>query len=363
MTYITKKARYRWVGVVLCFFLLFSTVAEANAPACPPTPPHKHKTVEKKKPKPPVACKTPARKKIVHKAPVPAPVVVAQPAPPPPPMPAPVFVPANRPVGTTIYYEKPYPLKSPAPEVAAKPSGWSGDIGVGAGTLPKFEGANKYRTVPLVHGKVAYNDFYLAVESMNTNGAAAKLNVVPSSSVNFGPMLNYRLGRKTTTDNRLQKLPILDPAVEAGAFLRFNFKGFERGDTSGLEFRALTDVSGVHDGSILEAKLDYTKMISKSFSLGGAVRTSYVDNSYSKTYFGVTKSQQTSSGLSQSNPGGGFKDVSLDLSATYILNPKWSLTGLASYSRLIGDIADSSIVKDAGNANEYRGGMLVTRKF
>jgi outer membrane protein len=362
MMSITSKTHRccRWIGVALCSLFFFNGLAEAAAPACPATP--THKTEVKKKPKPPVACKVPAKKKVVHTAPVATPVVVAQPAPPPPPPPAPVFAPANRPMQAAVYYEKPYPL-IPAREAPAKPSGWSGDIGVGAGTLPKFEGANKYKAVPLVHGKVAYDDFYLAVESMNTNGAAAKLNVVPLSSVHFGPMLNYRLGRETTTDNRLQKLPVLDEAIEAGVFLRFNFKGFSQSDSSGLEFRALTDVSGVHDGNILEAKIDYTKMISKSFSLGTAVRTSYVNSDYARTYFGVTAAQQSASGLAESNPEGGVKDVSLDLSATYILSPKWSLTGLASYSRLLGDIADSSIVKDAGNENEYRGGMLVTRKF
>jgi outer membrane protein len=42
---------------------------------------------------------------------------------------------------------------------------------------------------------------------------------------------------------------------------------------------------------------------------------------------------------------------------------RWSVTALASYTRLLDDAADSPIVDDAGDANQFFGGALINYRF
>ena len=59
----------------------------------------------------------------------------------------------------------------------------------------------------------------------------------------------------------------------------------------------------------------------------------------------------------------GFKDVGLNFRVTYKPWQNWGLMGLASYKRMVGDAADSPVVEDEGNENQFTGGVLVFYKF
>jgi outer membrane protein len=48
---------------------------------------------------------------------------------------------------------------------------------------------------------------------------------------------------------------------------------------------------------------------------------------------------------------------------SYRLTEAWSLTGIAAYSRLFSQAADSPIVDDEGNENQFLGGLLVNYSF
>ena len=76
-------------------------------------------------------------------------------------------------------------------------------------------------------------------------------------------------------------------------------------------------------------------------------------------YFGINAANAASSGLDQFDADAGFKDASLELSATWRLSDRWSLTGLGVYKRLLGDASDSPITDDVGNENQFLAGVLV----
>jgi outer membrane protein len=48
---------------------------------------------------------------------------------------------------------------------------------------------------------------------------------------------------------------------------------------------------------------------------------------------------------------------------SYRFTEAWSLTGLAAYSRLFSQAADSPIVDDEGNENQFLAGLLVNYSF
>jgi MipA family protein len=62
-------------------------------------------------------------------------------------------------------------------------------------------------------------------------------------------------------------------------------------------------------------------------------------------------------------PASGFKDIGLGANVVHPLGGNWSLTGLGSYARLIGDAADSPLVKDRGTANQFRVGLGISYRL
>jgi hypothetical protein len=69
------------------------------------------------------------------------------------------------------------------------------------------------------------------------------------------------------------------------------------------------------------------------------------------------------SGLDQYSADEGFKDVSIGAALTYGFLERWSVSGLASYTRLIGDAEDSPLVDDVGNENQFFAGALINYRF
>jgi outer membrane protein len=68
------------------------------------------------------------------------------------------------------------------------------------------------------------------------------------------------------------------------------------------------------------------------------------------SYFGINAQQAARSGLSEYRPSAGFKDVSLRLGFSYDLTKTWSITGAAGVSRLMGNAADSPLVRRKSQA-------------
>ena len=77
----------------------------------------------------------------------------------------------------------------------------------------------------------------------------------------------------------------------------------------------------------------------------------------------MTSGDASRSGLDTYDAHSGFKNVGVSASLTYALTPHWSLTGLASYERLLGDAADSPVVDDRGSENQVVGAALVNYRF
>ena len=81
------------------------------------------------------------------------------------------------------------------------------------------------------------------------------------------------------------------------------------------------------------------------------IKTTYANDSYMKTYFGVTTSQASSSGFKEFNTNSGIKDVSAGTSLIYLFNKYWSFITIANYTRLINDAAKSPLVEKVGSKN------------
>ena len=81
-----------------------------------------------------------------------------------------------------------------------------------------------------------------------------------------------------------------------------------------------------------------------------------------QSYFGVDSSDASRSGLDEYDADAGFKDVGVNAMLSYLITPRWDVTGIAAYRRLVGDAEDSPVTEE-GSANQWYGGLMFNYHF
>lgn len=242
----------------------------------------------------------------------------------------------------------------------AKDTELSGFFAVGIAMTPDFEGSDDYHSVPFVVSQLHSGRINLEFE-----GLGGRLHLKPPSWYEAGLSFNYRFGRDNSIKNSvIGQLSEVDDAIEAGAFFRIELDDQWRAQDS-LEFKAevLSDTSGVHDGNIATLSTSYLFFAGQHLRYQIGAETTYADNGYINTYFGVNSSDSQLSGLPQYNARGGFKDIALSLNATYFLSKNIGVLGRIGYKRLIGDASKSPIIEEQGDTKQMFGGISVLYQF
>jgi outer membrane protein len=117
------------------------------------------------------------------------------------------------------------------------------------------------------------------------------------------------------------------------------------------------DVGGTHEGFLITPSMRYWHPVTRALtvSLGGSF--TYGSGDYMSTYFDVTAADATRSGLTQFSADSGIRDVRIAPMLVYSLSQSWHVAGGFIYSRLLGDAADSPIVDDRGDENQFFAGL------
>ncbi len=244
-------------------------------------------------------------------------------------------------------------------------------IGVGAATLPDYEGADENSVTPgaIVVGKVAGHDFF-------TRGTQLYFNLVPSKS---GPGTNFELGvigaaRLDRTgevkDLRVRALGKLGTAWEAGGYVGITRTGLITSDFDTLTVRVayVRDVSNVHDSYVVTPQIYYATPLSRSTLVSIGASADYVGKGYGRTYFAVSPSGSLASGLpAYAIDDGGWKRYSVTAfalqSLTGDLRRGLGVGGGVMYGRLLGKYKRSPIVSDAGDAKQLSAAIGLTYTF
>lgn len=219
---------------------------------------------------------------------------------------------------------------------------WNFELGAGAGLRPDYEGSSDYGFVPFVTAKIAYGPY-----DVELSGNELKANILASERFRFGPLLRLEGSRKDVENDRVDRLSSIDAALEVGAFAEYHWQGWL------VELSGAQDVSGNNDGWAATLATGYRFAVTDRLSLIGKVDTTYASGSYMSTYFGIDERDSRASGLDRFDADAGLKDVGLSLTARYALSTSWSVVGVAGYSRLLGDAADSPVVDDEGDPNQF----------
>ena len=173
----------------------------------------------------------------------------------------------------------------------------------------------------------------------------------------FGAVGRYRGGRYLETDRRLFGLEDVRWAVEPGVFMEFWPAQFLR---TRAELRR--GFNG-HEGFVADLSADLVQRFGAVTASIGP-RMSLGDREFTSTYFGVTAAESAINGILPAyRPSGGLTSVGALASLSVDWSERWSTTVSASYARLVGDAAESPIVRQLGSRDQFTIGASLSYSF
>ena len=230
-------------------------------------------------------------------------------------------------------------------------------VGVAGGMAPDYQGSRDYRFV----GAPFFKFTFWGERYAQLLATELTVNVINHPVLRFGPSLNYRPGRSDDVDDPVvAKMKNIDDTAEAGAFIGAQF--IDKSDprhrfSATVDF--LHDVGDVYNGYNITLSARYWYPFSLPIDLTIGVSTTYADDKYMETYFGVTQGDSARSGLPVFSASGGIRDVTVSPGLVYHLSKSWHVGAGLRYQRLLSDAQDSPVVKDRGSADQWIYGLAV----
>jgi outer membrane protein len=232
-------------------------------------------------------------------------------------------------------------------------------VGAGAGMAPDYEGSDDYEFVPLWNLRAG--NLYHPKTYVQVIGPRLRSNFLPSDHWRLGLVGQFIRERDDVDNNQVDDLEKVDPSVMLGAVGGYDFLADPQRDLT-LELEARQDVAN-DNGFLATVRGLYNGRMSENWLLNAFVSSTWADEDYMSSYFGIDAADAARSGLDEFSADEGFKDVSVGGGISYRLFERVSVSVVGLYTRLIDDAADSPVVDDVGNENQFFGGALVNYTF
>ncbi|MEA3028834.1 MAG: MipA family protein [Sphingomonadales bacterium] len=231
--------------------------------------------------------------------------------------------------------------------------GWTVTLGAGAQTYPKFPGADTYGINPLPIFGLRRQGSPLPTKAPDDSFGFGVLG--RDSVVNFGPALRFQ-GKREQDD---VGAPVGDVGftVEAGGFVSI---------TPVRNFRLRAEVRqglGGHRGLVGDLGADLIVRDDDSYVFTIGPRARWGDSDFQRAYFGVTPAVAGATGLAVYTPGSSLYAVGAVAGLTHKLGRNWGVQAYVGYDRLVGDAADSPIVRAFGSRDQFSGGAGLFLEF
>ena len=232
-------------------------------------------------------------------------------------------------------------------------------VGLGIGVAPDYEGSDDYAPVPLWN--LSVNNIYHPKTFIQVLGPRLLSNLLPDDHWRFGVVAQFIKERDDVDDNAVDDLDSVDPALMVGLVGGYDFLADPQHDVI-VEAEARQDIAN-DNGFLGTLRGRYGGRLSPSMRVDTFIQSTWANDDYMSSYFGIDGGDAARSGLDQFSADEGFKDVGLGGSVTYRFLEHWSVTGLANYTRLLNDAADSPVVDDRGDENQFVTGALINYRF
>ncbi|HEX8308799.1 MAG TPA: MipA/OmpV family protein [Allosphingosinicella sp.] len=225
-------------------------------------------------------------------------------------------------------------------------------VGLGAQFVPSYPGADDRSLRPLVDVAISRGDRPFRFEAPDESFGPS---LIREGGFEAGPALNFEGSRKAKDVGAdLDKVPF---TFEAGAFVQYAF---------GPKFRVRAEARkglGGHDGWTGQAGADFVARDRDDWLFSVGPRITVSDGRYHRAYFGVSAPESARTGLPAYRPGGGIQAVGATAGFLKQLGKRFGIYSYAKYDRLVGDSADSPVVRGFGSRDQLSGGLALTYTF
>ena len=232
-------------------------------------------------------------------------------------------------------------------------------LGLGVALAPDYEGSDDYRAVPLWNlraGNLYHPDTFVQVL-----GPTLRSNLLPDDHWRLGVSGRYQPDYDDVDNDKVQDLKDTDAVGLMGVTAGYDFLA-ERGRDLTVELDAQYDA--LHgNGGVLTPRLRWQAPLNQQVVAGVSVSATWGSEDYMGNRFSINASEAARSGLDEYDADEGLKNAMVTGTVSYRFTEAWSLTGVAAYSRLFSQAADSPIVDDEGDENQFLAGLLVNYSF
>lgn len=240
-------------------------------------------------------------------------------------------------------------------------------VGIAPVLTPVWQGSSDYALSIFPDLRINYRDdlFFSVPDGLGWNA-------INQNGWKIGPVVKLRFGRNeddggspfliTGGSDALRGMGDVDLAAEFGGFVQ---KGFV-----GNQLRARAEVlqgTGGHEGVVANTNLSWNGMKrDRSLLYSVGVRATWASENFTNTYFGVNALQSLNTGLAVSRTGSGLVSAGVNASLTRPLGRfgrDGALTLFTSYDRLADTVADSSLIRERGDRNQFALGLAYGYRF
>ena len=225
-------------------------------------------------------------------------------------------------------------------------------VGLGAQLQPEFIGSDDSELGPLWDVDLARGADPFPFESPDDSFG---IRLFSKGGFTAGPAANVEWKRKESEVGA----PVgkVKTTVEVGGFAEYLV-------SESIRVRAdLRKGLGGHDGLVGAIGADYISRDGDRYVFSIGPRVLFSDDRFQRAYFGVDSGAALASGLPAYRPDGGVYAVAATSGLSYQFSQRWGAFGFARYERLIGDAADSPIVRSLGSRNQLTGGIGLSYTF
>lgn len=238
---------------------------------------------------------------------------------------------------------------------------YDGSVGLGVRVGPDYPGSDDYTVMGLPIASVERNGYRVM-----TDGPGLAADLIPGKTFSLGPRIAYAPGRGDVRDDVIDRFADIDGGLDLGVkgsatmplfFLPTSFPVF-----ASVQGSLNQEVAGGHGGlrggfgTGLTAVLD-----SVNFGLSSTVN--FADSAYMDAFFSVDAADAGRSGLTRYQADAGLLSVDTSLRVTVPVYEALSITGVGTWTRMLGDAADSPVVKDRGAENGFSGIFGISYAF
>ncbi len=235
---------------------------------------------------------------------------------------------------------------------------WVVTLGAYGMVEPEFLGSKDYtfsgRPIIDIHAAGAR-------EWLTLPNDAFSLTLYQTGNFRVGAAGDYLNDRTHYDDPKATRgLNDIDYTLEAGAFAEYYPVPFLR-----TRAELLQGITGA-DGLAANLMADYIYSPDPRWMLTVGPRLQIVNEQYQSAFFSVSAAEAANSGtppLTQFHASGGLNSAGVDATARYNLTECFSIRAFGEWDRLLGDAADSPIVKQRGSADQIEVGLGAAYKF